>query len=128
MYCRFLLSVRREYIEKIYKDTSRPERSLDFGQIVNLPIMIEEVDKPMSQIKKDKSAGPDNIFGELLKLIDEEGKSWLTKLFNRIYYVYGEIPEIWIKATFVTLPKTPSAKRCDNFHTISLMSHLLKLF
>jgi len=32
------------------------------------------------------------------------------------------IPQIWLKATFVTLPKKPSAKRCDNYYD------LLKLF
>jgi hypothetical protein len=93
----------------------------------NLPIMIEEVVRAMAQIKKDKSPGPDNIYGEFLKLLDEEGVSWLTKLFNRIYNS-GSLPHIWLKTTFVTLPKKPSAKRCDDFRTVSFMSHLLKLF
>lgn len=115
------------YIEQLYEDTSRLERVPDFDQMENLPIMIEEVERAMAQIKKDKSPGPDNIYGEFLKLLDEEGVSWLTNLFNRIY-TSGVIPQIWLKATFVTLPKKPSVKCCDDFRTISLMSHLLKLF
>jgi len=117
----------RNYIEQLYEGISRLERVPDFDQMENLPIMIEEVKRAMAQIKKDKSPGPDNIYGEFLKLIDEEGVSWLTNLFNRIY-ASGVIPQIWLKTAFVTLPKKPSAKCCDDFRTISLMRHLLKLF
>lgn len=74
----------RNYIEQLYEDTSRSERVPDFDQMENLPIMIEEVERAMAQIKKDKSPGPDNIYGEFLKLIDEERVSLLTTLFNRI--------------------------------------------
>ncbi|CAI6370755.1 unnamed protein product [Macrosiphum euphorbiae] len=66
--------------------------------------MKEKVERAMSQIKKDKSPGPDNIYDEFLKLIDAEGVSWLTKLFSRIY-ASGEISQVWLQATFLTLPK-----------------------
>lgn len=35
--------------------------------------MIEEIKKTMSQIKNNKSPGPDNMYGNFLKSIDEEG-------------------------------------------------------
>ena len=38
----------RNYIEQLYEDTSRPERVPDFGQMENLPIMIEEVERAMA--------------------------------------------------------------------------------
>jgi hypothetical protein len=88
-----IMNTWRNYIEQLYEDISRPKRVPDFSQMENLPIMIEEVVRAIAQIKKDKSPGPDNIYGEFLKLIDEEGVSWLTKLFNRIY-TSGELPQI----------------------------------
>jgi len=54
----------RNYIGHIYENTSRPERVSDFGQRDNLPIMTEEVDGAMSQIKKHKSHSSDNVYGD----------------------------------------------------------------
>lgn len=69
----------RNYIEHLYEPASRPEKVPDFVQIDNLLIMSEEVERAMSQVKKDRSPGSNNIYGEFLNLIDEEGVLWFTK-------------------------------------------------
>jgi len=51
----------------------------------------------------------------------------LTKLFNTIYDT-GHIPNDWLQSTFVAIPKKPNAKKCNEYRTISLMSHTLKIF
>lgn len=51
----------------------------------------------------------------------------LTNFFNEIYDA-GIFPQEWLKSTFVTLPKINNAKQCQNYRTISLMSHILKIF
>jgi len=88
--------------------------------------MTEEVKKVISQIKNGKSPGPDNLHGEFFKLLDEEGITWLTRVFNNIYSD-GKLPTQWLKSTFIALPKKPSAKLCNDFRTIILMSHLSKI-
>lgn len=62
-----------------------------------------------------------------MKVLGEVSTKEITELFNAIYDT-GHIPEDWLLSTFVTLPKKPSAKTCEEFRTISLMSHTLKIF
>jgi len=51
----------------------------------------------------------------------------LTELFNTIYDT-GHIPNDWVQSTFVAIPKNPNAKKCNEYRTISLISHTLKIF
>ena len=53
--------------------------------------------------------------------------NWLTAVFNHTYNT-GSIPLDWLNYEFITLPKTQGAKQCDEYRTISLLSHLQKLF
>jgi len=78
-------------------------------------------------MKNGKAAGSDNVEAEFLKLINEEGIKWIRKIFNNIYDT-GEIPKEWLKSEFIALPKKIGAKKCEEYRTISLMSHILKLF
>jgi len=48
-------------------------------------------------------------------------------VFNVIYDT-GVLPTEWVKSEFVTLPKKNNTRKCIEFRTISLMSHLLKTF
>lgn len=77
--------------------------------------------------KKGKAVGPDQITTELIKLIDEDNVNILVELFNVIYKT-GIIPTEWLKSTFVALPKVNRPTRCEDYRTISLMSHMLKIF
>ena len=78
-------------------------------------------------MKTKKAVGPDNIEAEFLKLLDNEGLALITDIFNRIYNS-GNIPDTLLQSEFIALPKKPGAKKCDEYRTISLMSHMLKLF
>lgn len=78
-------------------------------------------------MKNRKAAIPDEIHGELLKLLEEDGLIVLTKLFNNIYDS-GSIPLDWLKSTFIARPKKLNAKKLSDYRTISLMSHVLKVF
>jgi|UniRef100_A0A2S2QDY4 hypothetical protein len=89
--------------------------------------MAENVKKAIVQIKNGKSPGPDNLHSEFLKLLNMEGIIWLTRVFNNIYSA-GKLLTQWLKSIFIALPKNPSAKHFNNFHTNSIMSHLLKIF
>jgi hypothetical protein len=51
----------------------------------------------------------------------------MTKIFNNIYDT-GNILKEWLKSEFIALPKKIAAKKCEEYRSISLMSHILKLF
>ena len=91
------------------------------------PILKDEVTKALQKAKTGKAPGPHDVHIEVLKLIEREHLGSLTKLVNLVYDT-GIFPEDWLKSVFVTLPKKPNAKRCEEFRTISLMSQVLKLF
>lgn len=121
-----LEEVWTKYIGELFDDDDRsfdPKIETDQGP----DIMISEVEKAIKNLKCGKAAGPDNIYPDLLKLIDEDNLKTLTQLFNSIYKT-GNIPKDWLKSTFIPIPKKSSAKRCDEFRLISLMSQVLKLF
>ena len=63
---------------------------------------------------------------EFLKLLDDKEKAWITDIFNRIHNS-GNIPEKWIQSEFIALLKKAGAKKCDEYRTISLIIHMLKL-
>jgi Reverse transcriptase (RNA-dependent DNA polymerase) len=115
------------YLETLFHD-QRPEVSYLTSEVLTGPdILIQEVKAAIKQMKNKKAAGPDNIEAEFLKLLDNEGIVWITDVFNKIYNS-GYIPDKWLQSEFIALPKKPGAKRCEEYRTISLMSHMLKLF
>lgn len=115
-----------EYIKSMFTDDSR-STSVDSHSDDGPPILRDEIRNALHHAKTRKAAGPDEIYVEVLKLIEEEHLDALTDLFN-VIYCSGQIPIDWLKSTFVTLPKKKNAKKCEDFRTISLMSQVLKLF
>ncbi|XP_022184225.1 uncharacterized protein LOC111043552 [Nilaparvata lugens] len=115
-----------KYIEKLFQDNRAEGIPHEMGEC-GPHILEEEVNAAINQMKNGKAAGPNGIHAEFLKLLGTENIKRLTSIFNQIY-TSGRIPESWLKSEFITLPKKPSAKTCDDYCTISLMSHVLKLF
>lgn len=90
-------------------------------------ITLTEIERAIQKAKNKKACGPDEIPAELLKILQTNGKQYLLQMFNNIYET-GDIPEDWLKSTFITLPEKSNAKKCSDYRTISLMSHTLKIF
>lgn len=115
----------KNYLQNLFNDNRPFEfeiRNNDEGP----DIQIDEVRKAIQLAKTGKAMGPDEIPTEMLKLLDDDGLKRLTELINNIYST-GVIPKEWLVSTFVTLPKTKNARKCNEFRTISLMSHALKI-
>jgi hypothetical protein len=86
------------------------------------------VQNAINKSKNRKAEGPDKLPTELFKtLTNSTCITRLTELFNTIYDT-GHIPNDWLQSTFVAIPKKPNAKKCNEYRTISLMSHTLKIF
>ena len=86
------------------------------------PILREEVEIAVASLKKGKSAGVDNIPAELVQAGGETMIDVLTEICNRIWRT-GKWPTPWTQSLIITLPKKGNLQLCQNYRTISLISH-----
>ena len=73
-----------------------------------------------------KSAGVDNIPAELVQAGGEAMIDILTAICNKIWKT-GEWPTTWTQSLVITLPKKGNLQLCQNYRTISLISHPSKV-
>ena len=77
-------------------------------------------------LKMEKSAGVDNIPAELVQAGGEAMIDILTSICNKIWKT-GEWPTTWTQSLVITLPKKDNLQLCQNYRTISLISHPSKV-
>ena len=114
-----------EYITELYED--HREQMPKFGVTSGASIMKEEIQKALKLMKDGKATGPDELPTEALKALDEHNIEIITSLCN-IIYNSGMIPTEMKHSVFIILPKKPKAMIRTEFRTISLVSHVTKLF
>ena len=90
------------------------------------PIVREEVEIAVASLKKGKSAGVDNVPAELVQAGGGTMIDVLTEICNRIWRT-GEWPTPWTQSLIITLPKNGNLQLCQNYRTISLISHSSKV-
>ena len=73
-------------------------------------------------MKKGKSAGVDNIPAELVQAGGEDVITDLTTICNKIWQT-GDWPTPWTQSLVITFPKKGNLQQCQNYRTISLISH-----
>ena len=77
-------------------------------------------------MKKGKSVGVDNIPAELVQAGGETMIDVLTEICNRMWRT-GEWPTPWTQSLIIILPKKGNLQLCQNYRTISLISHSSKV-
>ena len=90
------------------------------------PIFRKEVEATAQSLKKGKSAGVDNIPEELVQAGGEDVITAPTTIFDKIWQS-GEWPIPWTQSLVITLPKKGNLQQCQNYQTISLISHPSKV-
>ncbi|KAL1448667.1 hypothetical protein WDU94_003512 [Cyamophila willieti] len=115
------------YILQLFDDERPETNGLEENSETGSDITVDEILKSLQNSKNRKAPGPDSIHCEILKILDSETLKILVKEFNEIYNS-GHLPEDWLRSTFIPIPKSVNAKRCNEYRTISLMSHALKIF
>ena len=79
----------------------------------------------VKSLKKGKSEGVDNIPSELVQAGGEAMTDMLL-ICNKIWQT-GEWPTPWTQSLIITLPKKGNLHLCQNYRTISLISHPSKV-
>ena len=119
-----------EYCSDLYNHESNGDTTLLNGPYDTnddkSPILREEVEVAVKYLKGGKSPGNDNIPAELIKNGGEAMISALTIICNKIWET-GEWPTPWTKSMIITLPKKGNLQICNNYRTISLISHPSKV-
>ena len=119
-----------EYSSDLYNyETDGDPIVLDCPQIPDRkhhPILREEVEAAIKALKMGKSAGVDNIPAELVQAGGEAMIDILTAICNKIWKT-GEWPTTWTQFLVITLPKKGNLQLCQNYRTISLISHPSKV-
>ena len=90
------------------------------------PILLKEMEAAIQLLKKEKSAGVANIPAELVQAGGEDVITALTTICNRIWQT-GEWPTPWTQSLVIRLPKKGNLQQCQNYRTISLISHPSKV-
>ena len=115
-----------EYIRELYDD-NRGEIPPVHTESELTPVTRREVEFALKGMPLNKAPDPDNIFTEMLVASEEAGLTELTGLTNMMYQE-GCFPEKMNNSIFITLPKVSGTATCEKHHTISLMSHVTKMF
>ena len=90
------------------------------------PVLREEVEATVKSLKKGKLAVVDNIPLELVQVGGEAMINMLLIICNKIWQT-GEWPTPWTQSLIITLPKIGQQQLCQNYRTISLISHPSKV-
>ena len=85
-----------------------------------------EIEEAIKKLKKGKSPGVDNIPGELIQAGGDFMTTALLHICNKIF-IKKTWPENWTKSLVITLPKKGDLKLCNNYRTLSLISHPSKV-
>ena len=106
---------------EIYRYWTVPRQTQD-----DQPILRKEVENAVQALKKGKSAGVDNIPAELVQAGGEDVITVLTTICNKIWQT-GEWQTLWTQSLVITLFEKGNLQQCQNYRTISLISHPSKV-
>jgi len=81
-------------------------------------ILQSEVEKAVKEMRGKESTGDDDIPGDVLEMLGEDGVRLLTYLIN-ILYETGEWPKDFIEVTMIVLKKRLKATEYSDHRTYS---------
>ena len=120
-YCGGLYNYELKPDTSILQANQAPIESLD-----SPPILKEEVEAAIRHLKVGKSPGGDNIPSELIRSGGDSTASALAALCQKIWE-HRKWPKEWTQSLVIPLPKKGNLRKCQNYRTISLISHPSKV-
>ena len=97
------------------------------GVITHLePDILEcEVKWALGSITMNKASGGDGMPGKLFQILKDDAMKVLHSICQQIWKTQ-QWPQDWKRSVFIPIPKKGNAKECSNYHTIALISQLVK--
>jgi hypothetical protein len=98
---RGVLQIRENYITELYDRANQPEHlevepEAEVHEDKKWPYILQsEVEKAIKEMRDKKATGDDDVPGDVLKFLEEDGLKLMTQLINSIY-VTGEWPRDFI--------------------------------
>jgi hypothetical protein len=127
---RRVLQIWKNYITELYDGANRPEHlevepDAEVDEDEKGPYILQsEVEKAIKEMR-DKATGDDDVPGDVLKLLGEDGLRLMTQLINS--NVTEEWPRDFIEVKMIALKKKPKATKCSDRHTINIIAHAAKI-
>ena len=97
------------------------------GVIIHLePDILECVVKwALESITTNKASGGNGIPVKPFQILKDDAVKVLHSICQQIWKTL-QWPQDWKRPIFIPIPKKGNAKECSNYHTIALISHLVK--
>jgi exonuclease III len=118
----------RNYFDNLL-NTENPRDELAEAEQIQGPIeeiSTSEVEHQLERMKNNKATGPDELPIDLVKLLKDNGITWITECLKKI--VKDGLPQEWRKSTIAPIYKQKGDPlACGNYRGIKLLSHCLKL-
>ena len=118
-----------EFFEEQFSESSNYDIDIDFSNdtVNDIDFSPSIVKKLLKNINVNKSTGPDDIHGKVLKNCRDSIAYPLSCIF-KISYNIGQIPDEWKLANVVPIHKKGSKASVENYRPISLTSLVMKIF
>ena len=127
---RKILNRWTEYCTELYNHKANGNPSaLDCPQTdtkADRSILRKKMEDAVQSNEKGNSARVENIPSELVQTGGEDVITALTTICDKIWQT-GEWPTPWTHSLVITLPKKGNLQHCQNYRTISLISHPSKV-
>ena len=125
----------REHFSNLLSNTNTPIDPSILSNVPQHPVANELADSPtldevaraLMHFKKMKAPGRDGIMAELLQQGGPKALEALHTLISSIWQC-ELVPQDWVEAVIVPLPKKGNLEVCDNWRGISLLSVPGKVF
>ena len=117
----------QEYTEELYKKGLNDLDSHD-GVATHLEpdILKCEVKWALGSITTNKASRGDGISAELFQVLKDDAVKVLHSVCQLIWKTQ-QWPLDLKRSSFIPIPKKDNAKECSNYHTIALISHIIKV-
>ena len=96
------------------------------NRLIEFDFEVQEIESLLNHIDPSKAAGPDGIYGRILK----EGSGSIAKALYLIFkrsIIYSEVPEEWKMAYVVPIYKKGSKGDLGNYRPVNLTSLVVKV-
>ena len=112
--------------EELYKkDLHDPDNHDAVITLLEPDILECEVKWTLGNITTNKASGGDGIPVELFQILKDDAVKVLPSTCQQIWKTH-QWPLDWKMSVFIPIPKKGNAKECSKYHTITLISHLVK--